>query len=268
MALLELRYSTISAVSRAVQVLELLSETSGLSVTDLALAARAGKPMISRVLTTLAEAGYVRKEPGSDRYALSLKILSLGHRYSERRGFPDVALPVLQQLAQETGELVQLAVVEGDRMRFVAKAEGDQRIRMLSMLGHEVPLHASSIGKAWLASIPDERVRELMARHGMPRLTSRTLTRVEDLLAELRVTAERGYATVREEILEGAAGAGVTIAVGNPPVVVGGISIVGPIFRMPPERVSQLPALLKSASEELAAIWPREMVWIARGEAR
>jgi hypothetical protein len=127
-ALLELRYSAISAVSRAVQVLELLTETPARTVTDLALATQAGKPMISRILATLAEAGYVRKEPGSDRYALSLKLLSLGHRYSERRGFPDVALPVLQRLAHQTGELVQLAVVEGDRMRFVAKTEGAQRI--------------------------------------------------------------------------------------------------------------------------------------------
>lgn len=237
-------------------------------MTELATITRAGKPMVSRVLTTLAEAGYVRKAPASERYALTLKILSLAHRYSERLGFPDVATPVLQRLAQETGELVQLGVVEGDRMRFVAKAEGDQRIRMLSMLGHEVPLHASSMGKAWLASLPEERVVELVAKHGLPRFTARTITRAEELLAELRVTADRGYGIVSEEILEGAAGAGVTVSIGNPLVVVGGISIVGPIFRMPAERVAQLPALLKPAAEELAAIWPREMIWIARGESR
>jgi IclR family acetate operon transcriptional repressor len=196
-----------------------------------------------------------------------LKILSLGHRYAERLGFPDVVTPVLQRLAQRSEELVQLAVVEGGGMRFIAKAEGDQRLRVLAMLGQRVPINASSICKAWLATLSETRVIALIGKHGMPRLTSHTITHAKGLLHELRRIAKRGYATVVEEIRDGAAGVGMTIPVGNPPMVMGGISIVWPLLRIPPNRLTQLPGLLRPAIEELAAIWPREMVSAARSNS-
>src|SRR5574342_403526 len=108
------RPTSIFAVSRAMELLELLAdEPAGVSVTDLARRTGVGKSIVSRILTTLADSGYVLRDSQSDRYRLALKMISIGNRYAEHRGFPDIAMPVLQRLASESGELVQLGVVEG-----------------------------------------------------------------------------------------------------------------------------------------------------------
>ncbi len=254
-------FSPISAVSRTMEVLEALADRrEGLTVTELTDRVRAGKSVVSRILTTLADGGYVLRDPATDRYRLALKLLSIAHRHAECWGFPEVAQPILQRLADESEDLVQLGVVEGGGMRYVAKAEGNQRIRMLSLIGREVPLHASSMGKVWLASLPQDEVLRILAARGLPRYTPKTITSLEQLFAELKLTAERGYGTVVEELIEGAAAVGRPVRIGPSGLVVGAVSITGPIFRMTPERLVRLAELLEPAAEELAEIWPRDAV--------
>jgi IclR family transcriptional regulator, acetate operon repressor len=79
-----------------------------------------------RVLTSLVEHGYVRQERYQGAYVLTAKIASLAFTFLTRSGITDLAQPILDRLARETGELVRLAIVDGRQLTWVAKAQGSQ----------------------------------------------------------------------------------------------------------------------------------------------
>src|SRR5688572_23743124 len=155
--------ATISAVSRALQAIEMLTASpKGLTVSALSQRLGIELSIASRILSTLATDGYVRRDTAG-QYVLTYRLVATASRFVDELGFVDLCLPLLQELADRTGELVQLALREADDLWYVAKAEGKQRIRMLSAIGREVPLHASAIGKAWLGTLGEDDALRLAA---------------------------------------------------------------------------------------------------------
>ncbi len=239
------------------QVLEaLVEQPRGLSVAEAALRVQVGKSIASRLLATLAESGYVQRDPFTERYSLSLKLVALAFRFSDAVQFPQVCLPVLQRLAEESGELVQLLVVEQERLVYVARAEGNQHVQVVSRLGKEVPLHATASGKVWLAHLPEERAVALALSSGLRPLTPRTITDIETLLQELRRAREQGYATIEGELAEGANGVAAPIGRARFGAVVGTVVMSAPGFRLPTERLHLVAPRLIEAAQELEAVWP------------
>lgn len=236
----------------------LASAQDGLTVSELARQLRVHKGVVSRTLRQLAARGYVVPAPATRRFHLGLSILALGLRYADRLGFPGVCLPILQDLADETGELVQLGVVDGERLLFVAKAEGrDQRIRMVSMLGQFAPLHATAAGKVFLASLPEAEALRIARRQGLRAFTRRTATSPAALRRELRRVRRLGYAVVEEELFEGAGA--VAAAVRLPRAanrVVATVSVSGPTFRLPAARKHELAPRVVATAARLAELWP------------
>ena len=167
-------------------------------------------------------------------------------------------MPVLQSLADETDELVQLAVIEGDHVLFVAKAEGPgHSLRLLPLVGVVAPTHATASGKAWLASLPDDRALDVMRRQGLARVTSRTITSRARLLAELRSVRRDGYAITDGELDEG--GRAIAAPIVHRGRVVGAIAVSGPSSRLPLPRLKRLAPRVQRAARELEALWPHEV---------
>ncbi|MBI4589707.1 MAG: IclR family transcriptional regulator [Candidatus Rokubacteria bacterium] len=250
------RPAPVASVHRAVRILEALaSHAHGIALTDLSARLGYGKGTLSKILDTLERQGYVRQDPLTDRFHLSWRLLALAFGHAQRLGVPTIFFPILQELADETDELVQLALVDGDRLLFVAKAEGvGQRIRMLPLVGMAAPLHATASGKIWLASLPEAEARAILRREGLPPLAPKTMTDRRRLLADLREVRRRGYAVVDEELVEG--GGAVAAPILNHGRVVGAVAVSGPTFRLPLARLHELAPRVQRAAEEVAAIWP------------
>ncbi|MBI2158330.1 MAG: IclR family transcriptional regulator [Candidatus Rokubacteria bacterium] len=171
---------------------------------------------------------------------------------------PAICVPILQALADETDELVQLAVVEDGEVLFVAKAEGPgQQIRMLPLVGLVAPAHATASGKIWLAHLPEAEALAVLARQGLRRLTPRTITSRGKLLAQLREVRARGYAIVDEELVEGGRAVAAPILVGGR--VVGAVAVSGPTFRLSLAKLHRIAPRLRRAAGELGAVWPSRM---------
>ena len=167
-------------------------------------------------------------------------------------------MPVLQSLADETDELVQLAVIEGDHVLFVAKAEGPgHSLRLLPLVGVVAPTHATASGKVWLASLPDARALDVLRRQGLARVTSRTITSRARLLAELRSVRRDGYAITDGELDEG--GRAIAAPIVHRGRVVGAIAVSGPSSRLPLPRLKRLAPRVQRAARELEALWPHEV---------
>jgi IclR family acetate operon transcriptional repressor len=237
------------------RILEALAGSpDGVSVRDLSRAIGCGKGTISKMLDTLERRHYVRQDGDSGRFALTWRLLALAFGHADQAGMPRVFLPVLQELADETDELVQLAVVDGDQVLFVAKAEGrGQSIRLLPLVGLWVPLHATAAGKLWLAALSAREVSRVLGRR-LPAVAPKTITSMEALRKELERVRAAGYALADEELAEG--GRAIAAPITREGTMVGAVALSGPAYRLSLDRLHALAPRVIGAAARLASIWP------------
>lgn len=249
--------SGISAVERAMALIELLSASpSGAHVADLSRALKINKALVFKILASLVAARYVYKDEQSQTYRVSSKLLATAFRYLMQLDIYDALLPILRQLAADTGELAELIWLQHGRLVIVAKAESPRRVKVVDYLGEEQPLHATASGKVYLAGLSDEEALALLTERGMPRLSDNTITDPEAFRRELALVREQGYATnVQETGPEVVAVAAPIVASRPTGWVVGAVSVVAPAFREV-QRDPRVIALTRSAAAEIGSIWP------------
>jgi IclR family acetate operon transcriptional repressor len=249
----------VSAIVQAMSVLEALADQpSGMSVSDLSALTDLNKGSIARVLISLQSTGHVLQDPATERYHLSLQTVSLANRHMDRLGFPELIQPVLNELAATTGELAQLAAADNDCLYVIAKAEGANRIRVESLLGQEIALHASSTGKAWLSGLSRERLLRVLGGIKLVKLAARTITDIAVLEKEIENARAAGFATQREELMEQMSGIAVPVRTAPGAEALGSLAIAAPTFRFPFDRITEMHALLQRAALRIGEIWPRE----------
>src|SRR5581483_2091858 len=161
------------------------------------------KSAAHRLLQALAHRGYVYQDPASQAYAMSLKLAVLGFTFLHARHLPDVAQGALDRLARASGEYCRIAVLEGEKLVWIARAQGaTQGLRYDPPMGGDVVLHATATGKAWLATLPEEQALRIVCARGFatpPGFGQRVVSGVDELRAHLRDTRKRGYGLVVEE---------------------------------------------------------------------
>lgn len=252
-----------SATRRCLAILEHLARhPRGLGLTEICEALAIPKSVAHRLLALLIEHRYVRQEADSARYVLTLKLTLLGLRYYVDVGLSDVSQPILDRLAAETGELARMAVVDGDMLVWVGKAQGARfGLRYDPDTGMHVVLHATATGKAWLATMPEEEALRIVAATGFEtpsHFGPNIINDVERFREELRATRERGYGVAIEEGEPGMAAVAVVVRdtsqAGAPAVAT--LSIAGPITRFAAGRRHETAGLLQAAAAELAVLWP------------
>jgi IclR family acetate operon transcriptional repressor len=235
----------VQSLGRAFDVLELMAAAEGeIALSRLAEESGLPGPTIHRIVRTLVARGYVLQMP-SRRYVLGPRLIGLG---SGARASVEVwATPPLQALAEETGETANLAMLDLDRVVYVAQVPSTRHtMRMITEVGRRVHAHCTGVGKALLAQLPDDEVARMLAAAGMPALTSRTITDVDRMLGELAVVREQGYA-----IDDGEQELGVrcvAVAVNSFTAV----SVSGPTSRVTRRAVPSLARVLRSAARDLA----------------
>jgi IclR family acetate operon transcriptional repressor len=258
----------VTAIDHAMAVLERLAdEPAGLSVTDLSQHIGVNKGSIARVLISLQGTGHVVQDAMTERYSLSLKTVSIAHRYMDRLGFPELIQPVLNELSTATGELAQLSACDRGRLYVIAKAEGENRIRIESLLGREIAVHASATGKAWLSGMPRDDAIRILSYSPLVKLTPNTVTDLAELERELDRTRERGYALQREELMDHMSALALPVRRHTEKIPVGALVIAAPTFRFPESRISEFRALLQQAVERIGGLWPPGAVHLPLGLA-
>jgi DNA-binding IclR family transcriptional regulator len=250
--------TAVASVARAMRVLQAFGDhPGGVALTRLSAELGYGKPSLSKIMSTMEREGFVRRD-GIGHFHLSWRLLALAFGHAQRVGISGVCMPVLQALADDTDELVQLTVIEGDRVLFVAKAEGPgQTLRLVPLVGVVAPTHATASGKVWLASLPETRALQVMRRQGLAPVTSRTITSRPRLLAQLRRVRRDGYAITDGELAEEGRAIAAPIRYGDR--VVGAVAVSGPSFRLPLPRLHRLAARVQRSARELEALWPYEV---------
>jgi IclR family transcriptional regulator, acetate operon repressor len=243
-----------AALHRSLRLLELLAASpEGCSLSS--LAQRADMPLSAthRTLTELAQAGYVRQLAEQGQYMLTIKLVSMGLSFLSGSGVVDIAQPLLDRLAEESGELVRLAVRDGNELVFVAKAQGATRgLRYDPDMGLSVPLSCSAAGHALLSTMSDEDALALVARQGFAKPGAhgpRAPTTVKALLAFVRTARKRGFSTIVEVFAPGMSAMSAPIRQRDGQAL-GVVTIAGPLVRLTEARMLALgPALMDTAAE-------------------
>ena len=248
---------------RCLAIIELLADGApSLSLGAIADQLHLPKSGAHRLLSTLVDLGWVEQDPETSFYRLTMRLAVLGQQFYAATGMPNVCQPLLDRLAQLSREFVRLAVVDGDRLMWVARAQGATGglVYQPSLTSNMVPLYATATGKAWLATLgPDEAVQKVMKNGGFKNADQygpNVVRSVEGLLREVRRTAQRGYGTASSEAEPGVNAVAVAIRSVVDGTALGTVSVAGPSVRMTESRTQDLVPLLRRCALELANEWP------------
>jgi DNA-binding IclR family transcriptional regulator len=199
----------IQVIARAAAILRALEDKpEGLSLGQIAQRVDLARSTVQRIVGALAAEKFLIAASPNGRVRLGPTIMRLAA--SADMDFVSAARPFLVELSAELQETVDLAVVRGDHLVFVDQVIGSHRLRAVSAVGETFPLHCTANGKACLAELDAGTIEELIGDSYEPR-TPRTITRLENLLRDVKTARKAGVAIDREEHTHGICAAGIAI---------------------------------------------------------
>ena len=244
--------STVKSLRSALQLLELVGrERNGARVKDLAAISGVNTASVSKMLSTLAAQGFVRRDDASRRYFLGYKLIELSTRLIESLDIRTAARPVLEELEDATNEVINLAAYHIGDLIYIDKYEGTKSLRMHSKIGGKAGWENTAVGKAVFANLPDHEKAYLLERFTFAPKTPASITSRDVFLAQIGEVLEKGYAVDVEENEMGiiCVGAAVFDYSGKP---VGAVSISWPVVRGGLERLQSLQHPLREACNAIS----------------
>lgn len=197
----------VQSVERALEILELLARAGreGLRLGSVAESLSLSRSAVWSTLQTLLARGFVAETAvgGRPAYTLGMSLARLGQSALSQMRLGEVAVPHLRSLTAKTGLTSRIAVLQGTSALVVGREDGPGAIQFNLHLGQPELLHSTAVGKAFLAAMPSDSVRELLADVPLSRRTHRTITSLDELVLSLDVIRRRGYSVDEEEDADG-----------------------------------------------------------------
>jgi len=234
-------------LEKGLAIVQFVGERGEVTAAAITEAAGLSRSATYRLLDRLRSGGYLQESSTPGCFRLGPRMVVIGLAALNQMDLMHVAPPLLGPLALAAGETVNLAVPQGDEMVYVYQHDGPGSVKVTARLGTRRPMNCTSLGKAYLAFLPEGERDDLLTRMSYVRLTARSLLTPELLRPELALTRDRGWAMDDIEVEEGVSCVGAPILDfrGRP---VAAISIAGPAERMPDKRSTVVPLLLQTAS--------------------
>lgn len=241
---------TIAVVARTFDLLEALADAgTPIGATELACRTGTTKSAAYRILTTLEGRGYVTKDVTTTLYQLGPRFAHLARRATNPHDVRTVARPLLEELHRRFRETVNLGVCDDGLVVYIDMIESDLGLRMAAHLGARDYLHSTALGKAILASLPEE-VRERFLLAPLPARTARTITDRGVLRAELERIRHEGVAEDRGENEDGSRCYGAPI-LDDTGVVIAALSVSAPESRVDDERAATIARAVREVAQQV-----------------
>ncbi|MEQ6917916.1 HTH-type transcriptional regulator BhcR [Halomonas aquatica] len=238
---------------RGLNLLERLAASpGGLALSELAEEAGFAPSTTHRLLQALQSQGFVSQDSELGVWKIDVKTFRIGNSFLEARDFVGTSRPFLRHLTAQTGETANLGVRDDGTAVFLAQSESPQMMRMITRLGSRAPLHASGVGKALMAWLPEDEVERILDERGLARLTENTLHSLESLREGLAEIRHQGFACDREEHAIGLHCVAACIH-DEHGIPLAAISVSGPVARIPEERLLELGQLVRETAAEITA---------------
>lgn len=194
----------VQTINRALDIIEILSmEKEGLGVTEIGKKAGLHKSTAHRMLNTLAERGYIDKEPKYGNYRLGMKFVEVSSIYLNKIELKTEAQPYLRKLVETVGQPAHLGILDRFDVIYIEKIEALSSIRLYSKIGSRIPVYCSALGKALLSGLGNGDLAKLIDEIEYYPYTKNTIRTKGELMKTVESVKKRGFAVDNEEHDEG-----------------------------------------------------------------
>ncbi|MGC7102922.1 IclR family transcriptional regulator [Amycolatopsis lurida] len=244
---------TVGKASRLLVYLGTVPEGATLSE----LSRASGFPMSSahRLLASLRKQDFVTFDVESKRYSLGLRLFQLGAAVSSARGFTGIAVPVMKQLSETTGEATLMSVRDGHHQLYIHHVEARHNVGVKGETGKLGPLHCTSMGKVLIAFANYDTREELIENVELKPFTPHTIVDRATFRHEIGRVRAQGFAVADEEHETGIRAIGVPV-LGPLGTVVAALSVPSPAYRTSLAAAMQFLPPLREAAERLTVLLP------------
>ena len=236
----------VKSLQKALTILNCFVKKSRLGVTEISELLDLNKSNVHNILTTFQAMNYLEQDPESGKYQLGLGILELCQSVGDRFNIRKVMMPYMQEIADETGEVVYLAVPRDDEMVYLEAMHPVESYNMMRViLGEHAKMYCTGIGKAVLAHLPETVVENYITR-GLIAFTENTITDPDVLREDLAVTRERGYSVDNMEHEFGVKCVGMPVF-NRRGELLAAVSVSGPSLRFSAGRIEDIVRIMRAS---------------------
>ena len=235
---------------KALQIIDCLcGDKEDFGISEISKELNLNKSNVYDIMTTFEHFGYIKKDPKSRRYSLSIRFLEIAHKVSAQFTCQAKARDVINKISDEIGEVVYFGIPNGDKVMYLEGAFPHQSVSAKPVIGMTAPLTCTGIGKALLANYSEEDAAKVLSKP-LIAYTDNTITDPVLLKEELRRIKQRGYSIDNMEHEFGIKCVAVPVFDGNNRLE-GALSITGPSLRFPDEVIEKYAQILKVAADEI-----------------
>jgi DNA-binding IclR family transcriptional regulator len=243
---------TVPALDRGLRILALLAQGNGrMRVAEIAETLGLPRSATYELINTLAAHDAIRQFDNGE-VGLGQQMLVLGSAYGRGMDFAQIAQSIAETVMQASEETVQIGVLDGRSVLYIAKADSRQVVRLVSTVGARLPAHCTALGKVLLAYLPEGELASRLGGAELERLTERSITDAGYLKTHLAQVRKQGFASEECE-------SNIDVACVAAPVLdahgknVAAISISVPMGRMSPERMLKMREIVITGAARMSA---------------
>ena len=247
------KIDVVKSAARVLDILELLTKLRrGLSLTEIGRDLAIPLSSLHSLMNTLMVKGYIVRDDASSVYQVSSKLTQLATSHAQR-DLVDIADPVMIELGHLTGETTSLAILQDNVIVFIHKRSSRDLLQFVNPVGTRLPAHATGLGKAMLAYLPDEDIDRLYPYEQLEKLTPATISSRTELKRTLQKARLHEYAFDDRESHEGvwAVASAIRNRAGYP---VAAISVVAPCSRVEGKDVADWCEATASGAQKVSQI--------------
>jgi IclR family transcriptional regulator, KDG regulon repressor len=244
---------TVRALDKALQILEHLSHlTEEIDLATLAREVKIPKSTLLRLLNTLKSHNLVQQNHKSQKYQLGWALIYLGKVAGKYYTLPDIVHPLLEQLAQKTGETATLVILADGYATYMDQLISTNIIKGVPPIGSKLGLYCTSAGKVLLSALSDEELSGYVKTTALEKKTEKTITNPSELMDEIRKVRRQGYAIDDEETEIGGRCVAAPV-LDKEGKILAAISIIGPTSRIRKEEFSRLSVLVRETAAQASS---------------
>ena len=245
---------TIEVLAVALDTIEHLMNHAGQPqrTVEIARALDVNRTRVFRILKTLEAKGYAIADADTGQWELSLKCLEIGERVREKYDVRRIAMPFIRELAQRTGDMVEIVALDRDQAVIVDGYRGGHRLQVTTAIGRRFPLHVGASPKLLLAYAPSKERERLLQLIDLTGFTLNTITDRGALRHCLEIIRAQGYAVDVGEFEDDicAVGAPIRDHTGR---VIAGLTVSVPASRFTRQRRQETTALTVETAQRISA---------------
>lgn len=190
----------VQVIDRALDIIEILSiEREGLGVTEIGNRLSLHKSTVYRILSALAERGYIAKDQKTNNYKIGLKLVEVSSVYLNNVELKTEARPHLNELTKKFGQTSHIAILDGFDAVYIDKLDTQSSIRLYSQIGKRVPLHVSGLGKVLISDMNRPELEVYLKDYEFNPYTDNTIISKDEFFSTIEKVKKQGWALDDEE---------------------------------------------------------------------